>query len=114
MDLETYIAETLKQIVSGITTAQQDLKGKGAGVNPPSFAESKGLYCETDTVINSRIVHIISYEVSIGQMKESEVKGGIGVFLANVGIGAQGKTESASNVTNTIKFSIPVIYPSGN
>jgi hypothetical protein len=112
MDLETYIAETLKQIVGGIITAQQSMKDKRTVINPHSIVESGGLYCEGDKVHNPRTVHIIHYEVSIGQMKGTETKGGIGVFLANVGIGAQGKTESTSNAINTIKFSIPVIYPS--
>ncbi len=106
-----YIAETLKQIVDGIITAQQDLKGKGAIINPKSIAQSNGLYYMADSTRNPKTVHVISYEVSIGQTQGKEAKAGIGVFLANVGIGAQGRTESTNQATNTIKFSIPVIFP---
>jgi hypothetical protein len=34
MELKDFVAETLKQIVEGIVVAQQDVKEKGAMVNP--------------------------------------------------------------------------------
>ncbi len=34
MDLETFIAETLRQIVTGVKTAQEHLDCKGAKINP--------------------------------------------------------------------------------
>ena len=111
MELKTYVAETLTQIVDGIIIAQQDLKEKKAIVNPPTTVESKGLFYEGLPPHRQKTVQMVEFEVILGQTEGVEAKGSIGVFFASIGVGAQGKTETGSSATNKIKFSIPIVFP---
>jgi len=40
MDLETFVAETIEQIVKGVKTAQQSKDCDGASVNPKGYVKS--------------------------------------------------------------------------
>lgn len=111
MELKTFVAETLKQIVEGIITAQQDLKERNVIVNPPTIVEGRGLfYTAMDNA--QKTVQMVEFEVLLGQTEGLETGGRIGVFFASVGVGAQGKTETGSSAVNKMKFAVPMVFPS--
>lgn len=58
-------------------------------------------------------MQFIDFEVMIGKLDGTEGKVGLGVFLAGISIGAQGKAEIENQSVNKIKFTIPVIFPKG-
>jgi len=58
-----------------------------------------------------RLVQAFDFDVAITQTEGGETKGGLGVFLGDVGIGVQGKTSGESSELTRIKFSVPVVFP---
>lgn len=108
MDLETFIAETLRQIVKGVKTAQQSEDCKGSYINPcGTVVTMKGDF-HSSTPPKARN---IEFDVAVTAVEGTEKKSGIGVVTGVFGIGGQ----AASNVTNSsvsrIKFDVPVILP---
>src|ERR1700730_8705593 len=81
MDLQSFVTETLKQIAAGVRQAQKD-QGEGA----------------TGSSQN------VDFDVAVTTSEGSDKKGGAGVFVAGVGIGAQGSSSAASSTVSRIKF----------
>jgi hypothetical protein len=96
MDLETFIAETLRQIVKGVRTAQEHQNCALALIN------------ETIKVDKSRL---IEFDVALTVTEGSEAKAGIGVFSGVFGVGTQANTSAANSSVSRIKFSVPIILP---
>jgi hypothetical protein len=98
MDLETFVAETLRQIVKGVQTAQEHEDCKGARINP---------------VDQYHRVHVkdMEFDVAVTVTEGSEKKGGIGVFTGVFGVGGQANNNTANSSVSRIKFSVPVILP---
>jgi len=55
----------------------------------------------------------IEFDVAVTVTEGAERKGGIGVAAGIFAIGGQGKTETQSGTVSRIKFSVPVMLPSG-
>ena len=101
MDLETFIAETLRQIVKGVKEAQHHEDCKGAVINP------LGPPGHGSQVATEQIDFDVALTVSEGS--EKQAKGSIGV--AFFGIGGQGSSTTGSSSVSRIKFSVPLILP---
>lgn len=110
MELKDFVAETLKQIVAGVSSAQQDIKEKGATVNPHGIQMASGILYATDRQ-NANSVQMIDFDISLIATQDNELKGGIGVFFGSIGLGAQGKSDTGSSATNRVKFSVPLKLP---
>jgi hypothetical protein len=105
MDLETFIAETLRQIVKGVKTAQQHEDCKGASINPidPRPGHPHG-----------QVVRVKEIEfdvaVTVSEGSERQGKGNIGV-ASILGIGGHASSTSANSSVSRIKFAVPLILP---
>lgn len=108
MELKEFIKETIVQVIDGVIEAQDVSKIKGAQVNPVD-----ALSANVDEVYmaNRQFIGLIKFEVALTSAEEREGKGGIGVWLGNFGVGAQGKTDSKDQSVTNIKFAIPVQFP---
>lgn len=108
MDLETFIAETLRQIVKGVQTAQEHEDCKGARINPTG----KVLHMSTKTTSATEPAsRQIEFDVAVTVTEGNEKKGGIGVFTGVFGVGGQANSNTANSSVSRIKFSVPVILP---
>jgi hypothetical protein len=102
MDLETFIAETLRQIVKGVKTAQQHDDCKGAYINavqlrPSAFTEG---------------VREIEFDVALTVSEEKEKQGKANIGIASYfGAGGQASSTAANTSVSRIKFSVPVFLP---
>ena len=116
MELKTFVAETIKQIVDGILIAQQDLKERKVDgiVNPPFVRPMAGGGWVTSRGAGEKTVQMVEFEVVLGQTEGLEAGGRIRVFFASAGAGAQGRSETGSTAVNKIKFSIPRHSDHGN
>lgn len=111
MKLEEFVAESLRQIINGIKTAQLYAKEQGASVVPErmSFRTSgdNQLFDKKDgTPIDK-----ISFDVAVTTLDGTTTKGGIGIFVGAIGLGSQGQSDSSSQYISRLQFSIPIIYP---
>jgi hypothetical protein len=107
MDLETFIAETLRQIVKGVQMAQRCEDCQDAKIVPNSIENKRA---GTTTFLEERIEQI-AFDVAVTVTEGSEKKGGIGVFTGAFGIGGQANANTANNSVSRIKFSVPVVLP---
>lgn len=109
MELKDFIKETLIQIATGISEAQEELQETDCAINPREIKSKERDYA---IMKNTRYnIQTIDFEIALSESSSSENKGGIGVALGAVGL-AGGKTSNNENISNTkIAFSIPVVLP---
>ena len=96
MNLQEFVSESLKQIMTGITNAQTDPANTGT-INPIP----RDGYAATQN---------IEFDVAVTVSQEKGTKGGIGIFVGAVGVGTQGQSESSNISVSRIKFSVPVKF----
>jgi hypothetical protein len=98
MELQDFIDETLKQIISGVRSAQESAIELGAKINPRG-----------GSVVEMRSVH---FDIAVNTSEGAVTKGGIGVVVGPVGsVGSQDQSDVASSSMSRIKFSVPVKLP---
>lgn len=93
MELKEFVSQTLLQIVEGVKIAQA-----------------------TDTGTNVEIAQrgdfgSIEFDVAITTTDSVEGKGGAGIFVAGISLGAQAKGEVTNQTYSHIKFNIPLVLP---
>jgi hypothetical protein len=113
VDLEDYIAETLRQIVSGVSKAQQLTAEHGASVNPqmrsnPSVNSALGIIPTGTAGIYAQLVH---FDVALTVKKGTGTKGGIGVASGIVNLGSAGQSSNEDTAINHVKFTVPLALP---
>lgn len=106
MELKEFVKETLIQITDAIVEAQEVCRAKGAIVNPV-MAGNK----DTAMTVSNNSATIVKFHVGLCENKDSSDKRGIGVFLANLGVGYSGNDSRSNSAITTIDFSIPIKLP---
>jgi hypothetical protein len=109
--LETFIAESLKQIISGISKAQKEAKDTNTLINPLGlfvFKDNRGETIESKYQISQQTV---DFDVVVTALDQDKSKGGFGIFVGGVGVGIQGQTDVLNSTVNRIKFSVPIYFP---
>jgi hypothetical protein len=101
LELQDFVAETIKQIIDGVATAQQYATSKKAIVNPRTQMHH---YPSPQS---------ISFDVAITAAKGTKTQGGIAVFAGAFGLGSKGQSEQSDETVNRIRFSVPVWLPLG-
>jgi hypothetical protein len=113
MKLQDFVSETLKEIIDGVVTAQNYAKEKKALINPTdisTWGTGKGdrLYHPN----TSSFVYEINFDVAVTTVEEKGTKGGIGIFVGSLGVGAQGKSDTINSSVSRIQFLVPIVFPS--
>lgn len=113
MDLEDYIAETLRQIVSGVAKAQQLTAEHNAHVNPNmrsnSTVNSALGIIPTDT--GGIYAQLVQFDVALTVKDGTGTKGGIGVASGIVNLGSAGSSSNENMSVNHVKFTVPLALP---
>ena len=100
MDLKEFVSETIKQVVDGIVEAQLYAEEKKAKVVPFIYKE----------VLED--IHTIDFDVAVTASKGSASKGGAGLFVGPVALGAKGESNTSDSSISRIKFKVPLELPS--
>jgi hypothetical protein len=115
MELKEYISETIKQIVIGITDAQDAVKGMDVIINPDKTIGNQGeFWVPQKDMMSLRIerrVQLIEMDILIG-VSESEtnsIGGKVGISVFGVGVNSEGLKGNTNQ--NRVKFSIPICLP---
>ena len=114
MELKEFVSGTIKQIIDGVIEAQEYAETKGAIVNPEIFIhadDSNNLKMTTTDRGFHSYIQIIDFDVAVTSTEGEQEKAGLGIFVAPITVGAQGKFDYTNTVANRIKFSIPVMLP---
>ncbi len=96
MDLETFVAETLRQIVKGVTTAQRHADCQAAQIPAYEGLNDFG-HVEFDVA------------VTVTEANETAGKGCIGISI--LGVGGKLAATRANSSVNRVRFSVPVSLP---
>lgn len=111
MELQTFIEESLKQIVAAVANAGKAAAEHGARLNPrqPEWKYGEGIYFDkrTGTVLSN-----VEFDVAVTASDDTKTKGGIGVAIASVVLGSQGESAKSNQQVSRIKFSVPIVFPS--
>lgn len=109
MDLETFIAETLRQIVKGVITAQQHKDCSGARINPDTIRNKPA---GSEIYVGERVQKVeFDVAVTISEASEKQGKGSIGIASIGLGVGGQASSTASNSSVSRIKFEIPLILP---
>src|SRR4051794_29051795 len=105
MDLQTFVAESLRQIVEGIREAQKS--DGGGSINAQMYAAGTGHLMAGGT---SGMFTRVDFDVAVS----AETSGGGKANLTVFGVGASGGGEHKQGYANRISFSVPGRLPDGN
>lgn len=113
MELQTFIEESLKQIISSVSNAAKDAEGHGAMLNPKQkqWRYGEGIYFDKAT---GRVLNNVEFDIAVTATEGTQTKAGIGVAIANVVLGSQGQSEESNQQISRIKFSVPIVFPSSS
>jgi hypothetical protein len=115
VELKDFVAESLRQILEGVTAAQGFAGTLNAFVNPSDNALSgEKTYAASILIPGSgpyrRVVQMIEFDVALVVSTDTLTKAGAGV-LAVVSVGGSKATAAAQQTTSRLKFSIPIVLP---
>src|SRR5690242_218934 len=109
MDLKAFVAEALSEIIEGVREAQERVKGTGGVVNPiPAGPVAKDLMSQGYFWVSGGIAQMVAFDVAVTATETAGGKGGIGVVVAAMTLGASGQRDSERSATSHIKFVVPV------
>jgi len=118
MELQKFVSQTLKQIIDGTKTAQQDASSVGGRINPPdvTLTGSEGgqrvyVYTGSDGRTHTAEVQQVEFDVALTTGEEKEGKLGVGIFVAGIALGAKGQRDTSNVLVNRVKFSVPLGLP---
>jgi hypothetical protein len=111
MELQTFIEESLNQIIAGAAKAGKTAKQHGASINPrqEKWHYGEGLYFDKAT---GSVLSNVEFDIAVTATDGTKSKGGIGVAIASVVLGSQGESSKSNQQMSRIKFSIPIVFPS--
>ena len=112
MQLKEYITEVLVQIVEGVRVADQRL---GIGhINPTPRGDNNlntiasAGYIPSD---QASLIQQVKFDVAVTTTEGTETKGGIGIMMAPLALGSQGKSDSSVGTNSRIQFQVPLALP---
>lgn len=112
MNLQEFIKTALSEIVAGVFDARVEAQKYGATVGVARlYGHVKEAKVITDD--HDRPVSYIEFDIALAEANSKDTKGGIGVYLGAVGLGSQGASHGETSTNSRIKFSVPVVFPSG-
>ena len=106
MDLKDFIAESLKQVIDGVTEAQEYCAKKGAKIVP--FVRASEF--EAEAFVGGAI-HRISFDVAITAKDTNGQDGKAGLRIPGIEFGGKLSAEQVNATISRVKFDIPVLLP---
>lgn len=105
MELKEFIKKSLRDIVLGISEAQEELKETGAIINPSAMEiDNNGIKTiSPEGNGNGRLIQKVEMTLAVSSKKLS----GGALNIEVLGFEAKNKSENVS----TLKFNIPVSFP---
>ncbi len=111
MKLETFVSETIKQIVNGVVESQQSSQDTDAIICPERTLTSLPNSEILKTEKSGNLVQMIDFDIAVTTTEGKGTSGGVGVFVGPITLGSKGKSESSNVSVNRIKFSVPIVFP---
>ena len=108
MELNQFVAESIKQIIDGVCEAQVHARDVRAAVNPSDVNTNE----HTGHVLYHNVpLQNVEFDVAVSATEGSGNEGGAGLFVGPVAIGTRGQSEASSTAVSRIKFTVPMALP---
>ena len=112
MNLQEFVTQTLLAIVNGVA----DAKGKLGEdrVNPEVDVFDRNRNAANSVRLMDKKGHLmrnVEFDVAVTATQGTGKKGGIGIFVAGVSIGAQGHTDMGNESVSRVRFAVPITLP---
>lgn len=112
MNLQDFVTETLREIITGVKEAQADPELKQAEINPRLIGGTADLGKHGLAISQGgRAAQFIEFDVALTVVEGTGTKGGIGVFAGPIALGSQGQSGSENTSVSRIKFKVPITLP---
>lgn len=116
MNLKEFVAESLVEIVAGVSDAQSRLANSGAHVSPTikslfTHSQTGGTNMALGWDNEGGLIQSVDFDVAVTAIEGAETKGGIAVVSGVYNLGAKGKSEETSQSISRIKFKVPISLP---
>lgn len=114
MKLQEFVSETLKEIIAGVKESQKYAESEGAWVSPRVTRAEIGVGTRSARYVTQEggaTIKQIEFDVAVTSTEGSATEAGAGIFVAAIGLGAKGKSDTSSSSVSRIKFSIPLGLP---
>ncbi|MBI5953005.1 MAG: hypothetical protein HY865_15210 [Chloroflexi bacterium] len=115
MKLGGFIAQTLIEIIDGVSVAQAYAKENNASINPQhvKWSDTKKSFYVSDSIDKDEapLLSPIEFEILLTIGEDDKAQGGLGIFAASLGIGIKGEAKEYSETANRIKFQILAKLP---
>lgn len=118
MDLKEFVTKTLVQIVEGVQAAQTTVltdalidPSSNALINPSSTEREGSRMVAGKDYKAVRFVHNVEFDVAVTVSSGSEAKGGAGLFVAAIGMGAQAQKSTENIAISRVRFEVPIAFP---
>lgn len=109
MDLQTFVKLTIIQICDGVDDAANEVKSRGALVNPNgTYNDGNATYVNPE---RPRTVQNVEFDVAVTTIEGTGTEGGIGVMVGSIGLGSKGKSDTSKSSTSRVKFTVPISLP---
>jgi len=110
MDLKTFVAESIEQVIDGVVVAQEHARQHGAVVNPAKrqMSLSTRQTCQFD---EPQLSQSIEFDVAVTVEEGSSKKAGARIFVAPLGLGGQRESATTAQTLSRVRFSVPVSLP---
>ena len=113
MELEQFVTEALRQIITGVKAAQEAVAETGGEVGPRFNANQSTWDGYVEFYNELQPVFKVGFDVAVIATEGTKTQAGIGVVAGIVALGSQGKSEQTSAVVSRLKFEVPIVYPRG-
>lgn len=113
MEVQEFVAETLKQIIEGVRLAQNEIavdrdERKDGAINPE---RASGKATGPRASSGHQPIETVSFDIAITVSEETSAGGKGGLMVAGVGLGAKGEFTSASTAVSRVNFNVPIALP---
>ncbi len=110
MQLDDFVSETLKQIITGVTSAQKFGREHNAKINPSTarfYKSAEGqTYCQETGVPLQQV----AFDVAVTVTEEHATSDG-GKTIGSISVSPTGSSSAHNSSINRIKFQVPVLLP---
>ena len=111
MKLQEFVSETLNEIIAGVKKSQKYAESQGAWVSP-KLSHMGGKTVSRYVAEGTRTsIETIEFDVAVTSAEESATEASAGIFVAAIGLGAKGKSDTSSSSISRIRFSVPLGLP---
>lgn len=105
MELEQFVANALKQIMSGIRTAAEGQTAESKdGVISPVWEGDHARWAERD-------FQLVEFDIAVTVDEKKGTTAGMGIQVVSAVIGGRIEKSSSNSTVSRVKFSVPILPP---